>query len=65
MLVALLCNMSVFSKPVTSDKAVLVDWVSKMWLEGDISRYLGGSTKKMPILKQREKLFDGDTTGLR
>ena len=47
MLVAL-CNKPVFSKPVISDKAVLVDWASKMWLEGDISRYVGGSTEKMP-----------------
>lgn len=58
-----LCNKSVFSKPpsITSDKAIVVDWATKMWLGGDISRYLGGSTKKMPILKQRERHFDGDT----
>jgi len=58
-----LCIMMVFSQSpaITSDKAIVVDWVTKMWLGGDISRYLGGSTKKMPILKQRERLFEGDT----
>jgi len=59
-LVLFVCHMSGISQ-AASDKAIMVDWVTKMWLGGDISRYLGGSTKKMPILKQRERQFEGDT----
>jgi len=50
--------------PSTSNKAILVNWASRLWLEHDMSQYTGGlDTKSLPILRRRnsEKPYDCDT----
>ena len=59
-LLLLIINKSIFAQspsPVTSKKAILVDWAMRMWMENDLSTYVTGTeAKSFPVLRSGTEL---------